>query len=144
MDATVLVMTDLERDGQAYAERLHDMGFTDIVHSRDDHLRAYLGARPELVVLDLLSGDEQRSLLGSLKVGGWRSVPVPVIVVADDLEPYYEAGADAVVTPDQVDDLLAMTAVAVYAERCRRLAERARVAHPAGQYVYGRHVEAAS
>lgn len=61
MDATVLIMTDLERDGLAYAACLRDARSREVVHSRDDHLPAYLSSRPELVVLDLLSPYEERS-----------------------------------------------------------------------------------
>lgn len=137
MDATVLIISELELDAHGYAERLAEVGFRDIETSSGDHLRSYLELRPDLVVLDLFSAEEERSILGSLRVGGFRNVTVPVIVVGDPDEEYIESGAEAVVAPEEVDGLLAMTAMAVYAERCRKLVERSRQEHPSRTRLYG-------
>lgn len=127
MEPTALVITDFDSDGLDYARRLRPLGFGDVVRTDGtDPLRVYLEARPELVVLDLLSVDDACSIIGSIRVGGWRNVAVPVVVVGDEADRFLEAGAQAVVSREEVGEGMPIAAMALYAERCRRLLGRAR------------------
>lgn len=125
MDATALIVTDFEADGVAYERILAEVGFDRVVRcGPEDPLRSYLDVRPELVVLDLMALDDECSLVGSIRVGGWRNVHVPVVVVGEDADRYLEAGASAVIGHDEVREALAIACMASYAERCRKLLER--------------------
>ncbi|MDX1658208.1 MAG: hypothetical protein R3343_05255 [Nitriliruptorales bacterium] len=127
MDATALVIAEFESDAREYKRQLEQAGFTAVVPSMgEDPLRAYLDTRPELVVIDLLSEDTECSLLGSIRVGGWRNVHVPVVVVGEHNDRYLAAGASTVVRHDEAEESIPLVAVALYAERCRQLLERAR------------------
>jgi PleD family two-component response regulator len=97
---TLLVVSDLESDGLRHVRALRAAGIEDVQRTGPiGLLGTYLEVRPDLVVLDLLSDPtEPAAILRQLAPIGFRSAPVPFLIVVDTA-----AAADAALDAGATD-----------------------------------------